>query len=490
MTSAVAPGPFAGWELYPSNLPADESLGFDVNEYSKRLTERSESLFSDDIEVRVIDVNDTTNPSSTIQLIQDAPSLETTLCQTTGSHARVISISQYHSLSPFPISEELMRKTLTRYAVPPRFLDVLFGVSGNTKYSEEGYGAAVFSMAGESSGLCDISYQFKFVEKNDHKHGSPWSFRQMEIFHRVLNPGSSSSGVAENFWLVLHPTQNSKSESSIETVCSSEHASDITSKPMRVHLQLISAHIDNWRAYLDYEGQIYQEQRKLMLTTDFDDDVDFNASMNFDAMLSLRSLQDRLLSVPVILERTISTIDELEKMNEELLLKMVIDEAERNLVCGALRGLRSRIKAHVASASMLQKRVQGVENLLADGLSMRNQVIAATNQQLAAQNQRVATGISKNLLNLTMESVDDSKYVQLVSLASFIYLPATFVASLFGTNFFAFGASAELRLASNIWIYVVVTIPLTIFTIGCWWLASRDSRKQRQDRGRREKEAA
>lgn len=104
-----------------------------------------------------------------------------------------------------------------------------------------------------------------------------------------------------------------------------------------------------------------------MLTTDFDDDVDFNASMNFDAMLSLRSLQDRLLSVPVILERTISTIDELEKMNEELLLKMVIDEAERNLVCGALRGLRSRIKAHVASASMLQKRVQGVENLVSQG---------------------------------------------------------------------------------------------------------------------------
>lgn len=121
---------------------------------------------------------------------------------------------------------------------------------------------------------------------------------------------------------------------------------------------------------------------------------------------------------------------------------------------------------------------------------MRNQVIAATNQQLAAQNQRVATEISTTLLNLTMESVDDSKYVQLVSLASFIYLPATFVASLFGTNFFAFGASAELKLASNIWIYVVVTIPLTVLTIGCWWLASRETRKKRQDQARGEKEAA
>lgn len=127
---------------------------------------------------------------------------------------------------------------------------------------------------------------------------------------------------------------------------------------------------------------------------------------------------------------------------------------------------------------------------LADGLSMRNQVIAATNQRLAASNQKVATGISEGLLNLTLESVDDSKYVQLISLASLIYLPATFVASLFGTNFFAFGASAELLLASNIWIYVAVTIPLTIFTIGCWWYASRKSSKQRQNRGVREKGAA
>ena len=121
---------------------------------------------------------------------------------------------------------------------------------------------------------------------------------------------------------------------------------------------------------------------------------------------------------------------------------------------------------------------------------MRNQVIAATNQQVAAQNQQIATGISENLLNLTLESVDDSKYVQLISLASLIYLPASFVASLFGTNFFAFGASSKLRPATNVWIYVVVTIPLTMFTIGCWWLASRESRRQRHRREKREKQGA
>jgi hypothetical protein len=57
MTSADAFDRFAGWDVYPSNLSADESLGFDADECSKRLTDRSESLFSEDLEVRVIDVN-------------------------------------------------------------------------------------------------------------------------------------------------------------------------------------------------------------------------------------------------------------------------------------------------------------------------------------------------------------------------------------------------------------------------------------------------
>jgi len=101
-----------------------------------------------------------------------------------------------------------------------------------------------------------------------------------------------------------------------------------------------------------------------MLTTDFDDDADFNASMNFEAMLTLRSLQDRLLSVPIILERTSSTIDALEKMNEDLLSRMIHNETESERISGALKSLRLRVEAHAASASMLQKRVQGVEHLV------------------------------------------------------------------------------------------------------------------------------
>lgn len=57
MTSTIASELLAGWDVYPSNLPADETLGFDVDEYNSRLTERSRSLFSDDVEVRIFDVD-------------------------------------------------------------------------------------------------------------------------------------------------------------------------------------------------------------------------------------------------------------------------------------------------------------------------------------------------------------------------------------------------------------------------------------------------
>jgi hypothetical protein len=82
----------------------------------------------------------------------------------------------------------------------------------------------------------------------------------MEVFHRVAKSASLSQDHAESFWLLLHPMQHSKCDALVKTVCSSEQASDITNKPMRMHLQLLSAHIDTWRSYLDHEGQIYQDK--------------------------------------------------------------------------------------------------------------------------------------------------------------------------------------------------------------------------------------
>ena len=61
-----------------------------------------------------------------------------------------------------------------------------------------------------------------------------------------------------------------------------------------------------------------------------------------------------------------------------------------------------------------------------------------------------------------------------------LYLPATFVCSLFGTNFFVLKMSTDNESASFVvsdvwWINVVSAFPLTALTMGVWlcWMKQR-----------------
>ncbi|KAL4871455.1 hypothetical protein BDV12DRAFT_28771 [Aspergillus spectabilis] len=64
----------------------------------------------------------------------------------------------------------------------------------------------------------------------------------------------------------------------------------------------------------------------------------------------------------------------------------------------------------------------------------------------------------------------DSNMMKTIAVVSIFYLPGTFVSGLFGTNFFSFQADPgnTWLVAKEFWIYWVVTIPLTMATIGVW----------------------
>lgn len=58
---------------------------------------------------------------------------------------------------------------------------------------------------------------------------------------------------------------------------------------------------------------------------------------------------------------------------------------------------------------------------MTDALSLQD-------QNNAAANQKITKDINETMLNLTMESVDDSHMVRVVTLTTLIYLPGRFVA--------------------------------------------------------------
>lgn len=56
-----------------------------------------------------------------------------------------------------------------------------------------------------------------------------------------------------------------------------------------------------------------------------------------------------------------------------------------------------------------------------------------------------------------------------ITVLTMVFLPATFVCSLFSMGFFDFEYSqsdSKLRVAGQFWIYFVITVPLTVFVLG------------------------
>ena len=75
-----------------------------------------------------------------------------------------------------------------------------------------------------------------------------------------------------------------------------------------------------------------------------------------------------------------------------------------------------------------------------------------------------------------------------IAVLTMLFLPATFVASLLGSNLFALednGAGKHSFVVSELWwLYLASAIPLTLVTFGAWacWFSRR---KKRLERGRR-----
>lgn len=152
---------------------------------------------------------------------------------------------QAYSLSPFNITESSMCKIFTQHQIPPGFLDILCGFGDKSSSADEGSASGVYSSFNGTTH--DIFYQFWYVEKNNRKHGNPWSVRQTGVYHRFSTTDPSN---VENLWLLLHPMPNSKAQSRLDVSADKLNVRDVSLDPLRLHVLIMSSYVDNWRWYL------------------------------------------------------------------------------------------------------------------------------------------------------------------------------------------------------------------------------------------------
>jgi hypothetical protein len=139
-----------------------------------------------------------------------------------------------------------------------------------------------------------------------------------------------------------------------------------------------------------------------------------------------------------------------------------------------LNYLRDYIKTFVTKAtSFIQEsaswqhkasiQVQGLLNL-----------VSQREQQLSIQLAKDSVQIGHMTGVLAQQSLQDSASMKAIATVTMFFLPGTFVASLFAVPVFRWNAVAGSDIINHrIWVYWVVTLPLTLFTFGVFLLWDR-----------------
>lgn len=79
---------------------------------------------------------------------------------------------------------------------------------------------------------------------------------------------------------------------------------------------------------------------------------------------------------------------------------------------------------------------------------------------------------------IAVDGKRDSIAMKTIAILGIVFLPGTFVATLFSINMFDWGGTksgttTSLTVSRSIWIYWVITVPLTVVTFLIWILWSR-----------------
>ncbi|KAL9026508.1 MAG: hypothetical protein Q9196_004834 [Gyalolechia fulgens] len=206
----------------------------------------------------------------------------------------------------------------------------------------------------------------------------------------------------------------------------------------------------------------------MVLTIQWDTLSDYENGQ--DQLQRLHSLRDRVFVVSPRLRATLEIVGTLEALEAVDICTDADSRSERvhhrRQFLYELKTYKALTKGLLESTKSLESRMESILTMLSVALSLRQQ----------------ATGvdISGGVLKMTTEIVSDSTTVRVITFVTLLYMPATFIATVLGTNLFSYSGSgphAGFRVSPQFWIFVVLAIPLTLVTIGCWFFYSQRAKK-------------
>jgi len=359
------------------------------------------------------------------------------------------------TIEPLQISSELMCALMLKYNIHSDFLRVLLSFGEEPHLAEaSSSNIAVHSLGQEQSNIC---YQINYVEENMRDGKAPWSFRHTGIYHHHASDF--------DLYVLLHPNKHSVVESRLLQILEIEPSTashqprslDFIQGPYQLHMLLLSSYFDNWRWYFRYLGDKFSiENGRAMIVKPENAD----ARSSFRSVQNLRNINDFTLFAKAC---CICNLKVVEQLNGSAVTPLK-GASELEVFMTMLRG-------YVESSDALESRIRNSIDLVGYTLTSYHHLETEKVDKELRDITRGLRDMTETMKDLTQHSAEDSTTVKIITYVSAIYLPASFVASLYGMNFFVFDADARgLVMGDNFWIFIATLLPLTAITVALYVL--------------------
>jgi hypothetical protein len=205
----------------------------------------------------------------------------------------------------------------------------------------------------------DLSYQFKYAERNNRRQGNPWSIRQTGVYHH------HSASTNSNLFIFLHPNPSSRLQSRIEeAVAFPSTVSAINENPLKLHTLAMSSYFDNWRWYLKDLGDAFSTMADKAMTIDIRERAHYDLS--FDTLQNLRHLEEKVIPLGALLKVTWGIVDAIAKADRDYQMRLNVSRREEGSLLSCLALYGSQCRGYVTSEETLQKRIRGILELVCD----------------------------------------------------------------------------------------------------------------------------
>ncbi|PYH92926.1 hypothetical protein BO71DRAFT_431468 [Aspergillus ellipticus CBS 707.79] len=387
-----------------------------------------------------------------------------------GLEVRVISIYSSDSIAPLKISPPLMALLLGQYTVHPEFIQVLLSFGKNVHVAEAG-SSHLYVDTRESDAY--ISYQINYVEENPRRI-IPWSWRHTGVYHHRHHPRHEQKGY--DLFIILHPNETSILDSRIQDLLTGTSRPGshpdlgqerVHSLPATLHSLVLSSFVGNWRWYLRHVADQFGKYNNRALVALPEEST---PRESYNLVSELRNLNDSALRAQICCRGSLELVKGL-KVGIASLLGAECAKALQQKPRG-YGNIETTLRGHIESCEELVPRIRNAIDLAGYTLSLHTQLDTA-------KVDRELRDLISHLRNLQQDTVDDSAAVKIITFVSAVYLPGSFVVSLYGMNFFDFDDNArKITIAKDFWVFLATWLPLTMVTgliyvwimwFDAWW---------------------